>query len=333
MLKSKLQVLLALVTLFTTSTLFAQIDEKKMTALKKEEVKDEKEGWKSGGSFGLSLDQLALFNPRVGAGENRIGFGGIGTIFANKKDGKFTWGNNLTMQLGVQKIGENKWQKNIDAFRLGTKLGYQSKNPKLFYALLGTLETQLTPTYIGNYLSANNAGDFINSKFLAPAFIEIIPGIDYRHDSHLSILFSPIASKIILVADQDIANLNDNGKSLFGMELKDANVPGVYKTARYFFGASLAGRYTNKFLNDKILLNSRLDLFTNYLKDPQNIDVRFINDIGVAVFKKISINLILDYFYDNDVLVQKKDSNGKYTLLGNGGSLTEQLVVKYNTTF
>lgn len=326
MLKSRLHVLLALVTLFTTSTVFSQIDEKKMTALKKEEVKDEKEGWKSGGSFGLALDQLALFNPRVGAGENRVGFGGIGSVFANKKDGRFTWGNQLTLQLGVQKIGENKWQKNIDALRFGTKLGYQSKNPKLFYAVLGTLETQLTPTYTGNYLAANTATDKINSKLFAPAFIEIVPGIDYRHDSHLSILFSPIASKFIIVADQDIANLG-----VFGTEKNSDGV--TYKTSRFFFGASLAGRYTNKFLNDKILLNSRLDLFSNYLKDPQNIDVRFINDIGVAVFKKISINLILDYFYDNDVLVQKKDTNGKYSLLGHGGSLSEQLVVKYNTTF
>ncbi len=303
----------------------AQIDDKKMSELKKADKKDVKEGWTSGGSFGLALDQLAIFNPKVGAGQNKWGFGGIGSIFANKAKGRMTWDNLFTLQLGVQKIGDVAWQKNVDALRFGTKLGYQSKNPKLFYSIIGNLETQLTPTYKGNFLSPNVSTDPVIAKIFAPAFIEVMPGIDYRPTPNLSILFSPVASKFIIVADQDIAN-----QGVFGTE---KNADGTYKTSRFFFGAALAGRYSNKYFNDKVILNSRLDLFSNYLKDPQNIDVRFINDIGLVIIKNVSINLILDYFYDDDVLVQKKDANGAYTKLSKGGSLTEQLVVKYNRTF
>ncbi len=325
MIQIKLPLLLVIGTILGSTALTAQVDEKKLTELKKEEIKETPDGWKSGGSFGLALDQLALFNPRIGAGENRIGFGGIGSVFANKKAGRFTWGNLLTLQLGVQKIGSNSWQKNIDAMRFGTKIGYQTKNPKLFYAVIGNLETQITPTYEGNFLKKTTDSSKINSKLFAPAFIEVLPGIDYRPNSHLSLLFSPVAMKLILVSDQNIAN-----QGVFGTEKRD---DGTFNTSRLFVGAALAARYNNKFVKDKIILNSRLDLFSNYLKDPQNIDVRFINDIGVAIFKNISINLILDYFYDDDVLVQKKDSDGKYTRTGKGGSLTEQLVVKYNMTF
>ncbi len=44
---------------FTATLIHAQIDDKKMSELKKAEKKDVKQGWTSGGSFGLALDQLA----------------------------------------------------------------------------------------------------------------------------------------------------------------------------------------------------------------------------------------------------------------------------------
>ena len=70
MMQIKLPFILVLGIVGFTTVLSAQVDEKKLTELKKEEAKVAPDGWKTGGSFGLALDQLALFNPRIGAGEN-----------------------------------------------------------------------------------------------------------------------------------------------------------------------------------------------------------------------------------------------------------------------
>ena len=45
-------------------------------------------GWTIGGGIGLDLAGMGLINPRVGSGGGRVGIGGLGTLFANRKEDK-----------------------------------------------------------------------------------------------------------------------------------------------------------------------------------------------------------------------------------------------------
>lgn len=56
-----------------------------------------------------------------------------------------------------------------------------------------------------------------------------------------------------------------------------------------------------------LTLLSKLDLFSNYLKNPQNVDVNWENLIGMKVNKFITVSLNTQLLYDADI---KIDYNG-----------------------
>ncbi|GAB1397172.1 hypothetical protein MASR1M65_19510 [Saprospiraceae bacterium] len=129
----------------------AQAGNDRLTEVKK--LSASKKGQPDWCRYRPRFTQLALINPRFGSGENKIGFGGLGNLFANYKRDKIYWNNAASMQFAVQQIGisSNPFLKNLDRFVFGSKIGYKF-NDKWAAALDANLETQLTPTYQGNIL-------------------------------------------------------------------------------------------------------------------------------------------------------------------------------------
>ncbi len=288
-----------------------------------QDAPEEKEGWDLGGGIGLDFTQLGLYNPRVGAGSNRIGFGGLNTLFAHYKKGKLAWDNDGSLQLSVQRIGssENPFEKNIDILRLSSILGYQFGEGKLYGAVATTFESLLLPSYQGNFLSGPDST--LQAQFLSPARISFSPGLTYKANEHLTIFYSPVSSRLIYVANDAIAQLNVHG-----------NEPG--KNTFFNLGSNLNATYNNKFIEDKLLVTTSLDLYSNYLKEPQNVDVLWKANIGWELFKNFSLNLATELFYDHDILVQvDRNKDGIYdpNELGRRVSFTEALLLKYNYVF
>ncbi|MBP7821688.1 MAG: DUF3078 domain-containing protein [Saprospiraceae bacterium] len=321
-----------------------------------------KEGWTRGAGMGADLAQLFQLNPRQGAGQNRIGIGGAANYFANYKKGRIAWDNNFTLAIGVQRLGSGflpgivdsanvkvPFEKNIDELRINSKIGYKLKeDSKFFIASDFVFLSQLLPTYTsdananvpkGNYLTDVYKTKQALSKFLSPGTINFSVGIDYKPTSHFSVYFSPIGLKTILVLDDEIAKRqaysNDTtglGKSLFGNDWTSAT-----DYSNYFLGvgATLKLGYQNKFLGDRITYSSSLQLFSNYLDNPQNIDVDWVNNLGFNIYKGFSLGVTLNAFYDHDVFVQISDreAQGGYNGSGRRVSLTEQILLKYNIVF
>lgn len=72
------------------------------------------------------------------------------------------------------------------------------------------------------------------------------------------------------------------------------------------FGANLKAEVNYEFLpNMKIY--SRLELYSNYLEDPQNVDVRWEVQLNMAINKWFSTTLSTNLLYDNDVKIAQKD--------------------------
>jgi hypothetical protein len=294
--------------------------------------------WKSGAGLGLSLDQLLLINPKVGAGQSRIGFGGLANWFSNYKKGRASWDNNASLNLGIQKIGTGflasdptrkiPFLKTVDELRFGSKFGYSFKEgSKWFMATDLGFMSQLARTYEGNYLEPISDQSKVLSKFLSPAFATLSVGLDYKPDAHWSIYFSPIAYKANIVLDDSIA-----ATGAFGNEI----TPEV-KNIFHQFGALLKPTYTNKYFNDKFMVKSALALYTNYLKDPQNIDVDWTNEFSYEIFKGFQLSLFTNLFYDHDVKVQISDftqvGGVQPGVLGRRISFTENFLLKYSLNF
>ena len=319
------------------------------TAWSQEEVvADTAKAWEVGAGIGADLSQLFQLNPRQGAGQNKIGFGGAVNIFANYSRRRVSWENTGLLQFGVQKLGSGKvilgsgevidvpFQKAIDDIRLNSKFGFKtSENSKFFYAANFNFLSQLAPTYQGptaypgNFLSpVTEARSNPVSKFFSPAFTTLSVGIDYKPTPQLSIYYSPVGAKFVIVADDAIAALNVHG-----------NPEGQNVDAQ--FGSLMRVAYNDKYANDKIIFTSALNLYSNYLNNPENIDVDWNNELAYSITTGLKLSLLVNVFYDDDIRVQitdlddpggvRVDENGNI-VTGKRVSVTQQLLLTYALT-
>lgn len=307
--------------------------------------------WTVGAGIGADLSQLFQLNPRQGAGQNRLGLGGAVNLFAKYAKGRVAWDNTGLLQFGVQKLGAGQvqispteeinvpFQKAIDELRLNSTLGFKtSETSKFFYAANFGFLSQLTSTYQGpatypgNFLSAITKGTNPVSQLFAPAFITISAGIDFKPNDKFSLYYSPVGGKFIVVANDDIAALGVHGNPV----TRDANgVVTSFKNTDSQFGSLLRANYADKYLSDRLILTSALVLYSNYIRNPQNIDVDWTNEIGFAIAKGLKLSLLVNAFYDDDVRVQISDRNapGGVSGVGKRVSITQQLLLSYGLTF
>lgn len=304
--------------------------------------------WKLGVGIGIDFSQLLQINPRQGAGQNRIGMGGAITAFAKRKKGRAALDNNASWQFGVQHLGSGPlanggnipFQKAIDDMRISSKMGYQASDTShFFYAADVNLRSQITPTYKGtkqypgNFLS-DISGLNTNpvARILAPATVTISAGLDFKPTDKLSFYYSMFGGKFIIVANDSIAKQALHGNPV------TRNAQGVvisYKNIDRQIGSLLKVNYINKFMEDKVRLTSQMILYSNYLRNPQNIDLDWTNELTFAVVKALRLSLTMNVFYDDDVLVQITDyeAPGGVQGVGKRVSLTQQFLMKYSINF
>lgn len=344
-----------IISLFFLSTIIYGQNEDRLTEVQEITSDTAREGWTSGIGAGLDFLQLLQLNPKVGAGENKIQFGGVGTAFANYLNGRFSWDNSASLLFGVQRLGTGinpatneslAFQKTIDELRLTSLASYKtSEESRWAYSADLTILSQLTPTYFGSYLKDVDETDEFDgpiSKFFSPAHISFAPGISYIQSENFQVLFSPASIKMIVVADDDIASIPGDEDLNIGLHGTGWRSPTDFDNMLFQLGATLKAKYNNKYLNDRLIHTSELTLFSNYLENPQNIDVDFRNQIAYEIWKGLQIALNLNFFYDHNIPVQitdydspngvKLDPDGTPEL-GKRLNIVESLTIKYNIVF
>jgi hypothetical protein len=245
------------------------------------------DGWKYAGTIFLNLSQTSLTNWAAG-GENSLAINGLISVSANYKKGNTTWGNSLDIGYGMLKQGDKDFVKTDDKIDFLSKFG-QKAFKNTYYAALLNLKTQMDKGY--NYPNDSIA----ISKFLAPAYILGAIGLDYRPTDNFSLFLSPVTAKITLINDQALA---DSGA--YGVDRG--------KKSRSEFGGYIRAIYQRDIMKN-ISLSTKIDLFTNYLKNPQNIDVNWETLITLKVNKYISASISTTLIYDDDILIAKDEND------------------------
>ena len=279
---------LTLTNIFFISVLSAQITEKE-DALKKMNT-DTVNGWKKGGILALTFGQSNFTNWAAG-GINSVSVNGTANLFANYKKDNLNWDNTLDLGYGIQKQGKEDnalTQKTDDKFDFASKLGIKATD-KLYYAALMNFRTQFTNGY--NYPDDST----VISAFMAPGYLLFAAGIDYKPNKNLSVFFAPITSKTTFVTNEILSNAG-----AYGVD-ED-------KSVRNEFGGYFKAAY-NKDIVKNVNLNTKIGLFSNYLNNPQNIDINWEILIGMKINKYLTANLSTQLLYDDDILVPV-DTNG-----------------------
>ena len=249
--------------------------------IKKEKI-DSGKIWKSGGLFNLNFGQGSQSNWSAGGDDFSLSVNSYLGVYAFYKKDRYSWDNTIDLNFGYINTTSLGSRKNDDRIDLLSKVGYELV-PKLSLAALFNFHTQFSRGY--NY-NSDGSKDLL-SAFLAPAYILISLGLDYKPADGLSIFVSPITSRWIIVRNDSLS-----AKGAYGVD------PG--KKSKNEIGAFVSVNYL-KNLNKIITYKGRLDLFSNYQYNPQNIDVLMSHMFTAKVDKILTASLGLDLIYDDDV--------------------------------
>lgn len=250
------------------------------------------------GNLRLNFAQSYFSNWAAG-GQNSITAVGTFIGTANYTNGKHAYNNWLNLALGYSIIGETDPMKSEDRIQYITSYTYQLQK-NWFFSVLGTFNSQFARGY--NYSA--DSSHFI-SRFMAPGYIDVGPGILYKPNDWFQVNFSPVTARWIIVADQNLAN-----RGSFGLTPADT-INGVVQDAKMvksMFGAKLL-LTVQKEVAKNITVGTILSLYSDYLDNPQNIDINWQVLIGMKVNDWLDVNFSTRLLYDNNVMITDKNGN------------------------
>ena len=234
-------------------------------------------------------------------GQSAYGLVGKFTMNADYKKDKYTWTNWLDLALGYSVIGESNPVKTDDKIEFITNLN-RVINEKWNYSLVGSFKSQSAKGY--DY--ATDSSTYI-SKFMAPAYTDLGIGIQYKPNEHFLVNYSPFTGRWIIVNDQELA---DNGS--FGLKPAErdssGNIINHASMVKTMFGSKLTMVVKYEIMKN-VDLSSKLELFSDYLDNPQNIDIDWQVAIGMKVNKWLNVSIDTQLRYDNDVMITDKNGN------------------------
>ncbi|HEX2970519.1 MAG TPA: DUF3078 domain-containing protein [Bacteroidales bacterium] len=238
------------------------------STLKKQNILIKKRYWNYRTEASMVFSQSALSNW-VKGGENSISTALDITGYADfkKPEIKLSSSNFARLKLGFLASGNEDIRKNLDLLETNSKVNHKAFGKFDFSAIM-LFKTQVA---VGKTYKKVNDEEIatIVSRFMNPATLTIGFGLDYKPDKKTSINFSPISYKGTFVpqggkitADSLLPGKIDQTR--YGIE------PG--KKSKHEPGASFMLSKESQLLKNMTVTN-RLQLFTNYINKPQNIDV------------------------------------------------------------
>jgi hypothetical protein len=239
--------------------------------------------WKLGGLFSLNINEGSLSNWSAGGDKFSFSLNAYLNVYAFYKKNKSSWDNNLDLAYGIvntTSLGSRKASDRVDFL---TKYGY-ALSPKWNVSALFNLRTQFAKGYAYSKTAAGLDTSSVISRSFSPAYLILSLGFDYKPTADLSIFISPLTERWVIVTDNLIA-------PLFGID------PG--KRSKNELGAFASVNYLKK-LGSSFTYKTRLDLFSNYKQEPQNIDIFWSNVVTAKITKYINFSFNLDMIYDDD---------------------------------
>lgn len=263
---------LVLVFCLVSASLFAQ----------EETAVDSTSNWTKKGVFTLLANQSSFNNWLAGGQNNFAGNVNINYDF-NYKNGDWNWDNKFIAAYGLTKIKGQDTQKTDDRIEFNSLLGKKASG-NWFYSAFFNFKTQMDSGFDPDTQTTRI------SHFFSPAYFQFGPGMLWKKSDNLKVNIAPATSKLIVVHGHFTEGLPSTA-SVFGVE--------GGKTTRYEFGAALNGYYKFDVMKN-VSVENILNLYSNYLEDPQNVDLDYQLNIVMKINKYLSTNFAFQTIYDDN---------------------------------
>ncbi|WP_313805773.1 DUF3078 domain-containing protein [Flavobacterium sp.] len=281
------KIVFALVCSFGLWNANAQDTEKENLKKNEEAIKKAGEerpnGWLKKGNFTLLASQSSFDNWLAGGQDNFAGNASL-NYDLNYKDSTWTWDNKFIAAYGITKIKGADTQKTDDRIEINSLAGRKAFGKYWYYSMFFNFKTQMD--------AGVDPVDKVTtiSHFFSPAYFQAGPGLLWKKSDNLKVNIAPATSKLIVVHGHFTDGLPD-GVTYFGVKGNE--------TTRYEFGAALNGYYKFNIM-ENVSVENILNLYSNYLEDPQNVDLDYQLNIVMKINKYLTTNFAFQTIYDDN---------------------------------
>lgn len=276
--------------------------------------------WESVNKFTLDISEVAFVNWNAGGSNSISGLYGMDISRTYRNKG-FRWDNQFRFRYGINQQEGQELRKTDDDLELSSSFGYEvSDNSNWFYSGRFRFKTQVARgfKYPNREVSI--------SEFMAPGYIFLGVGAKYvKPNEKFELYLSPITQKSTFVLNQRLAN-----QGAFGVRkaVRDdqGNIIREGSTSRNEFGILVTNEFEQR-LFENTVVNSRLSLYTDYIRKFGNIDVDWevIFNFKINNFMKASIGAHIRY--DDDIKINEEAPDGSQVDGGSRIQLKQQLGV------
>ncbi|MDI1254666.1 MAG: DUF3078 domain-containing protein [Flavobacterium sp.] len=247
--------------------------------------------WHTKGNVSLLLNESSFSNWASGGENNISGTAGINYDFNYKKD-NISWDNKVLASYGLVKTNNSRYEKKTDdRFEFNSLLGKKAAGKYWYYSGFLNFKTQFTNGYV--YGKDINEAEIRtkNSGFMSPGYLTFGPGLLWKRDDNLKFNLAPATSKLTFVdkAFTSVPGYVDG--SYFGVDQE--------KSMRYELGFYAAAYYKHDILAN-VTFENILSLYSNYLEDPQNVDLDYQLNIIMKINRYLSTNISFQAIYDDN---------------------------------
>lgn len=271
-----------------------------------------KRGWTTEGMFSFNVGHGGSRN--WAAGSERFSLQGAANLNyqANRTWRKNIWENNWDLSyalVNTNKLGFRKTDDKID-FTSWFRHSISSNN-KVGVGAWFNLRSQFHHAYDYSETPKRRI-----SGLMAPGYLTLGPGIDVR-PKLFELFVSPLAARLILFTNRPYSfNYQGGIKPDGSREIPLSwhyNVDPERKV-RFELGGLVSAKF-KKDIAKNVSYRTRVDVFSNYVDDPQNFDIFWNNMFYMKVNKWLNVNYSFDLIYDDDVRLFGPTKNKSATQL------------------
>lgn len=258
--------------IFASFLLASQVFQAQEAEVKKDTL------WTKKGVIAI-LGSQSSFSQWQAGGANNVAINGSLNYDINYKKADWVWDNKFIASYGINKISGQDQQKTDDRLEINSVLGKKAKG-EWYYSAFTNFKTQFD---VG--LNPDDQTERI-SHFMSPAFWQTGLGMLWKKNDNFKVNIAPATARFIFVHKHFT-----DFKESFGVEQR--------KSMRFELGASVNAYYKVQ-LMENFSVENILNLYSNYLEDPQNVDVDYQLNAVLKVNKYISTNLTFQALYDDN---------------------------------
>jgi hypothetical protein len=247
-------------------------------------------GWTKKGEIIFLFNQSSFSNWLAGGENNFSGNLGLNYDF-NYKSEDWSWDNKIIASYGLLQTQNAEFEKKTDDRLELNSLAGKKAWGLWYYSFFVNFRTQFTQGY--NYSNDINGKEIREefTNFMSPGYLTFGPGLLWKKRDDFKFNLAPLTSKMTFVDDSYTSVPGYVDGTYFGV---DAN-----KNFRYELGFYASGYY--KFnLFENVSAENILSLYSNYLEDPQNVDLDYQLNIVMTINKWLTTNFSFQTIYDDN---------------------------------